>query len=253
MEITPAEIDQDGIMEVNVVVNSARVDAEANGKKFTYESGTVKDSSDRVKFAEYECLINNAFSLRVSRTGEILEIFRADKIANKFLALKGYADSVSADQKTAIRKNMVDGLLKPLMNQIFRIVPNHNIAKDSSWSYQQPATQMMVFNVQSTSVFKIINLEKYNDDKVAEISGSMNTVVSGNNKAVNQGISYNFSKPVTNAGGKIYFDITKGCIIKAKTFTNIQSHVTMEGQTPKGIQKGDRNETIDNTYIVEML
>ena len=253
LELTPTEIDQDGVMEINAVINSTKVDAQANGQKFSYETGSVKDSSNKVKFAEYECLAKNPFSLRVSKTGEILEIFRADKIANRYIELKGYADSVSADQKAGIRKNMVEGLLRPLMNQIFRPVPNHNVAKDSIWSYQQPASQIMVFTVQNTNLYKILNLEKYNNDKVAVILGSMNTSISGNNKAVNQGITYNFSKPVTSAGGKIYFDVTKGYILKSTTTTKIESHVTMEGPTPKGNKKGQRTETVENVYIVEFI
>jgi hypothetical protein len=240
-------------MEINAIINSAKVEALANGQKFSYESGSVKDSLEKVKFAEYECLIKNPFSIRVSKTGEILEIFRSDKITNRFLELKGYADSLNSDQKSGIRKNMVDGLLKPLMNQIFRQVPAHSVAKDSSWHYQQPATQMMVFNVQNTNNYKIQSLEKYNDDRVAIVSGSINTLITGNNKTVNQGVSYNFSKPVTNAGGKIYFNITKGYVIKSKTFTSIESHVSMEGPSPKGKQKGERSETVTNMYIIELL
>jgi hypothetical protein len=236
LEITPVEIDQDGTMELNAVITSVKVDVDANGKKLRYESGIVRDTADNIKFAEYECLVNNSFSLRVTKVGEILDIFRADKIANKFLELKGYADSLNADQKAGVRRNMLDGLIRPLMNQIFRQVPGNTIAKDSSWSYKQPATQMMVFTIQNTNIYKILNLEKYNDDKIAVISGSLNTLIAGNNKAVNQGISYNFSKPLTSAGGKIYFDITKGYIIKSKTNTKIESRVSMEGQTPKGKQ-----------------
>jgi hypothetical protein len=253
VEITPVEIDQDGTMELNAVINSAKVEADANGKRIKYESGVSKDSLDKLKFAEYECLIKNPFSIRVSKAGEILDIFRADKITNKFLELKGYADSLNADQKAGVRKNMVEGLLRPLMNQIFRQVPGHTLAKDSTWSYPQPANQMMVFSVQNTNNYKILNLEKYNSDKLAVITGSMTTTITGNNKAVNQGVSYNFSKPVTSAGGKIYFDITKGCIIKSKTYTSIKSNVSMEGPSPKGRQKGNRSEAVENTYIVQLL
>jgi len=253
LEITPVEIDQDGTMELNAVITSVKVDVDANGRKLRYESGVAKDTLDNVKFAEYECLVNNSFSLRVTKVGEILDIFRADKIANKFLELKGYADSLNADQKAGVRKNMLEGLIRPLMNQIFRQVPGNTVAKDSSWSYKQPATQMMVFTVQNTNIYKILNLEKYNNDKIAVISGSSNTLIAGNNKAVNQGISYNFSRPVTSAGGKIYFDITRGYVIKSKTNTLIESRVAMEGQSPKGKQKGERSETVENVYIVELL
>ena len=254
LELTPSEIDPDGIMELNIVFTSSKVDAvDPNGIKYSYEYGVTKDSLEKVKFAEYDALINNPFSIRVSKSGEILEIMRADRISRRYIELKGFADSLSTEQKSGVTKNLADQLLRPLMNQIFRKVPDHNLAKDSSWAYPQPPTQGSVFKLENTNVYNVTNLEKLNNDKIAVIDGYLKTVVTGNSKVTDRGINYNFSKPVTSAGGKIYFNVTKGFVIKSKTNSKMESHVSMEGITPAGKQKGEKWETIDNTYIMELL
>jgi hypothetical protein len=253
IELTPVEIDPDGTMELNVLINSTKVDADANGKIYSFEYGVTKDSLEKVKFAEYEAMVKNPFSIRVSNLGDIIEIFRADRISNRFIQLKGFADSVTTEQRAGVTKNMAEQLLRPLMNQIFRKVPDHNMAKDSSWSYTQPPAQATVFKMENTNIFKVANLEKFNSDKIAVLEGYLKTVITGNNKASERGVDYNFSKPVTSAGGKIYFDVSKGHVIKSKTFTKMQTHVAMEGPGPKGRQKGERSETVENTYIMELL
>ena len=89
--------------------------------------------------------------------------------------------------------------------------------------------------------------------KLQLLKASIKTVITGNNKAVNQGVSYDFTKPVITASGKIYFDITKGGIIKSKVNTKTNMHFTMEAPSPKGIQKGERWGTTENIYVTELL
>lgn len=253
LDLTPTEIDPEGTMEINVVINSIKIDALIDGQKINYISGTVKDTADRAKFAQYEALTNNPFSLRISKAGEIIEIMRVDKIVNKFLEINVKANSMSQEQKGAVKMNFTDGLIRPLFNQIFRPIPDHNIAKDSAWSITQPQVQAMVFKLDNKNIYKILSLEKLGDDKIAIIDGSLKTSISGDNKAVDRGVTYNFSKPVLTASGKIYFDITKGVIIKSKVSTKTITHFTMEAPSPKGTQKGERWGTTENEYISELL
>jgi hypothetical protein len=132
-------------------------------------------------------------------------------------------------------------------------VPDHNVAKDSSWTYSQPPSQFMTFRMQNINIFKVLNLEKYNDDKVAVLEAGLKTDISGDTKATQQGINYTFQKPKTSAYGKIYFDVSKGYVIKSKTNTRVDVSYTMEGQTPKGKKTIQRNETIDNSNVLELL
>jgi len=253
IDLSPASVDKDGVIEINCMITGVKLNANANGNEFSYESGVTKDSIEINKFAEYESLINSELGIRITKNGEILEIFRTDKILDKYLRIKGLADSINAQQRDQLKKNMVIGALNPLFYQVFRKMPEKQMAKDSTWFYKQPAAKMMVFDVQNTNTYRILNVEKYGDSKLAVIEGGMETKITGNNKTTQQGVTYNFSKPETNAGGKIYFNVTDGCIQKSKTYTNAKINYSMVAKTPQGTQKGVKTEDIRNSYLLERL
>lgn len=253
IDLSPVSTDKDGVTELNCTFRSVKLNALANGQEYNYESDTNTDSVERNKYADYESLINSEIGIRVSKKGDLMEVFRVDKILSKFLSIKGLADSVNAQQRDQLRTNMVEGAIKPLLFQIFRTMPDHQLAKDSSWTYPQPATQFMVYQIQNTNTYKITGLENYNGDKLAVISGGIESKITGKDNATDRGIEYTFTKPKTSAGGKIYFNITEGCLQKAKTYTKVDIYYTMQAKTPKGIQKGTRTEIITNNYFLEKL
>ena len=249
----PKEIDSDSVTELSCSVTSVKLDADANGQKFNYESGTSMDSASQNRYAQYASLIDNPFGIRVNKYGEVLEIFRVDKIVNKFLTIKGYADSVSSAEKEGLRKDMSEGALKPLVTQLIRKFPDHPVGKDSTWSVVQQPMPFMIFTLNNTNTYKIINLEKLNDSKLAVIDAGMNSKVTGKTTATERGVDYTFKKPTAVGSGKIYFNINDGLMQKAKTYTEMNVEFSMEMNSPKGKQKGSRSEKVKNTYIVERL
>ena len=132
LSFEPKDIDADSVTELNCNVTSVKLDADANGQTFSYESGTTVDSASQNRYAQYASLVNNPFGVRVSKQGEVVEIFRVDKIVNKYLTIKGYADSVTSTEKEAMRKDIAEGSLKPLITQMIRKFPAHSIGKDST-------------------------------------------------------------------------------------------------------------------------
>src|ERR1017187_2206028 len=184
LELTPQETDPQGTIEINAVINTIKIDALIDGQRMNFVSGTVKDSADKIKYAQYEALTQNPFGIRVSKSGEILEIMRVDKIVSKFFEINTKANSLTQEQKGTIKMNFIDGIIRPLFNQIFRPIPDHYIARDSSWSITQPLVEAMVFKLDNKNVYKILSLEKLGNDKIAIIDGTLKTVISGNNKVV---------------------------------------------------------------------
>ncbi len=251
--ITLTNIDNDGVMEFSCTIPSIKLTADANGQRFFYQSGVTKDTNELKKYSQYEALINNPFSMRVGKNGGVLEVFRADRIVDKFLQLSKLPNQPTPDQKNALRSNIVESVLKPLINQIFREVPSNTVGQDSSWTFAQPPASFLIFKLENTNLYKITGLEKYNDDTLAVVDAGLKSVVSGNTKFDERGASYNFKKPETSASGTIYFDVTKGCIQKANLKTNIHIFFTMEAPTPKGKQKGSKDEVIKTTNILELL
>lgn len=247
------EIDNDGTIEAGCNISSLKLDINVNGNVTTYESGVTNDSIAKEKFAEYDALINNEFSIRTSKFGEISEIFRADKILNKYLEMKGLTDSVNIQDKENLKNNIADGVLMPLAVQIFRQLPKKPISIDSSWKFDQPKTKMMVFDVQNTTTYKMKSLEKLNGEKLAVVDAGLISKFSGKSKVSDRGVSYDFKKPETYGEGKIYFNLDKNVIQRSKTSTKLKISFAMEMQTPQGKQKGTKGEEITNTNILELL
>ena len=253
LDLVVKEVDEEGATEAEIKINSIKMEASANGETFNFEAGKDIDSAKTRQFAEFQSLYNNAFSVRFSKKGDILEVFKADKISNKFLELKGAADTISTDESTLIRNDLINGVLKPLVTQIIRKVSDKEVYKDSTWQIQQAPVPLMVYQINYTNTYKLESVEKLDDNRVAIIEAGIDFKYSGQSK-VNQGnVFYSFQKPISTAQGKIYFDVDRGIQIKSRTKTRLEISYTMEANTPQGTQKGSRRDIITNTNILELL
>lgn len=251
-ELTPGETDKDGVTEADIKILGVKLTADVNGEKYSFEAGKKVDSADQKRFAEFLALWNNPFSVRFNKAGEVLEVFRADKIANKFFNLRG-ADSLDSQTKNMVKDDMVSNVLKPIVLQLIRKMPETQLAKDSTWSIPQPAIPMMVFQINYTNKYKINAIEKFEGDKLAVINAGMDYNVTGDTKYEERGVVYNFKKPISTGEGIIYFNIDKGRIQKSKTKSYTEMFFTFDAPTPKGKQKGSRKETVSNISILEMI
>ncbi len=254
LELDPVQIEKDSTTELQITCKSFNLEVNGNGQNIKYTSSGNPDSADAVKYAEYEAFVNNPFSIRISKSGQILDVMRAERVSNKFLELRGVADSVKAEEKSMIKDDLVKNIIKPLLAQIVREYPETKVAKDSSWQKQLSPVQIMTFQVQYTNTYKVEKLESLNGDKIAVVSGSVKSKVDGKTSYTDErGIKYQFKKPVSTANGKVYFNLSKGLVQKSKTQTTMESEYTMEMQTPTGLRKGKTHEIITNKNILELL
>jgi hypothetical protein len=246
-------LDQDSIAELECTFTSINLKASARGQEFNYQTDSQLDSAQRVQFAEYEALVNSPFNLRISNLGAIIDIYKADRILNKFLDLKNLSDSVDAQQKILASQDLTNRSIKPLLTQIFREVPQRKLAKDSTWNYKRESLPVMIFQVDYENQYKVVNLEKLGDDKLAVIAGTVKTKVTGDQNYTERGVNYNFDKPLSTATGKIYFNIDKGLIQKSRTESSLKNGYRMEMPTPEGVKKASATETSTNVNVVELL
>lgn len=247
------DVDKEGVMEISITFSNIKLVAEANGNHFLYESGVTKDSSEILKYADYESMLNNPFTIRVNKNGELLEIFRTDRMLTNLLDIQGYSDSLNSAQKKKLKNNLIEGVLKPLVFQMFRKLPTHKVAKDSTWEFKQPASRFMVFIMQNTNTFRVKSLANFGNDEVVQLIDGMKTEISGGNTFTEKGVTYKFDKPKTEANGVMFFNLTKGYVQKAKRHTRLSIFFTMDANTPTLKQKGSKEAVIDNTYILELL
>lgn len=253
VDLTVDKVEPDSVMEISCNIHSFKIDADLNGDTIYYESGITKDSTIEKDIAQYEALLNNPFGVRLSNRGEILEIFRVDKIVTTLIDKAGYGDSLTAENKLTIKESITSGLLKPLLLQIMRELPAEKVAKDSTWEFSQEKSQLLVFQIGYKTKYALKNIGMYDSEKLAEIDGSLETEITGDTKLTEGQINYEFQKPKTWANGKIYFNLEKGCVQKSRTNTKMELNYSMQMPSPKGIQKANRIESVITTNIVELL
>ena len=253
MNFKTLSLDEDSVAELECTFSSVNLKANAQGNDVTYQSGAQMDSTERVKFAEYESLINNPFNLRVGKLGAIIDIYKADRIMNKFLELRGLSDSLNAQQKVMASQDLTNQSIKPLVSQIFREVPEGKMGLDTTWNQKRESKPIMVFQVDYENQYKVASLEMLGEDKLAVVTGSVKTTVIGDPNYTERGIKYNFDKPNTIATGKIYFNLNKGMVQKSRTESRIENGYRMEMPTPEGIQKASAKEIGTNVNVIELL
>ncbi|MCW8814072.1 MAG: DUF6263 family protein [Chlorobium sp.] len=253
MNFKTESLDKDSIAELVCTFTSINLKANVNGQEITYQSDSGIDSTEKTKFAEYEAFLNNPFNIRVGKQGELIEIYKTDKIMNRFLSIRGLEDSLNAQDKVLFKEDMSNRSIKPLLVQIFREVPEHQLAKDSTWSYKRESMPVLVFKIDYTNVYKIDKLEMLGDEMIAVVDGMVKTNITGDQTYSERGVNYKFDKPVTSASGKIYINLDKGLIQKSRTETRMETTYKMEMPTPQGTKKGSAREFSSTTNVLELL
>lgn len=247
------DVDAEKIMEIQINLKSVAISAEANGQKVSYQSGKLKSPAEKKRFAQYEAFVNNPFVLRINPKGEIQEISRVDRIVNKFLEIQGIKDSVSQMQRKQMQTSIAEGELRPLIQQVFRSLPGKNVGKDSLWNFSSPA-RLGVFEVENIAKFRLNGFEKLGEERLAVIDAGLDIVPKGKTKYTERGINYNFKKPEATGNGRIYFNVSKGCIQRSKTSTTLRMSLMMQmPKSPRGPMKATRNDVMETTNIVELL
>lgn len=253
IELNVSEVDENNVADIIFNIKSVKIDADVNGQKYHVKTDSAPDSVQKLQFAEHFAITESPFIVRVDKKGNIFEFSRVDRMVNKFLNLREIADSVNADEKLMLKNSFTQSAIKPLTQQIIRVLPESRIAKDTSWTIPQQPISLMVYQVQYENTYTVAGFEKLGNDKIAVLNAGVKPNISGNDKVTEGGVTYTFTKPKTVADGKIYFNIDKGLIQRSKTVTNISFSFSMEAMSPQGLQKGFRQDKNINTNILELL
>ena len=112
---------------------------------------------------------------------------------------------------------------------------------------------VLVFQVDFENQYKVSSLEMLDDQKLAVITGSVKTSVTGEQNRTERGINYHFDKPKTTATGKIYFNLSKGLVQKSRTESKIENGYSMKMPSPEGEKKATAKEITNNVNVLELL
>lgn len=252
-DLNVIEVDNNGVADISINIKSIKLDADINGEKINFNTITPPDSMQKLEFTENYALTGNPFEVRVNSAGEIIEFSKVDRMVNGFLKLRDLQDSANVEDKNLLKNNFIQGMLRPLAQQLFRVLPSNPVAVDSSWSIVQPPMSVMVYQLQNENVFTISSFEKLNKDRIAVVDATIKSKISGDDKVTEGGVTYSFTKPKTSAEGKIYFNIDRGIIVKSRTKTEVTTNVKVEGMTPQGKQKTTRKDKNTNTNLIELI
>ncbi len=252
-DIEIVDVDKDNTAELAINISSINFSGNINGQKLNYDSKATLSKEDKDKFGEFETIVNSPFRARVNQKGEVLEVTRIDKMADKMIALKPQMQKITAEQKAALIKNIGEGEIRPRTQLLFRELTSNAVAKDSSWQLTSPAT-LAVFQIESISKFKVDDFVKAGDDKIAKLSATLTSKWTGNKKGTQDGMNYLFDDPKITGGGTILFDIDKGLVIKSETTTNVEMGVRVDGKdAAQKMQHSIRKDLSMNKNIVELL
>jgi len=246
-------VENDSIAEIKCNISKVNVNVNLNNQKVVYKSGVTTDPVQLKKFIEHEGLVNNPFHFRITKFGEILDIFNVEEISDRYLELSGQKDSNRTEDKKMMEVEIKNSLLKPLVGQVLREFPKKELWIKSTWEKTIDPASIMVFKIHYTDHFTVNKLALVDDDRIALIKGKATSVIEGEKKHTNNGIKYEFNQPTSEANGEIYFNIDRGLVYKSSSITNLKLSYRMEIPTAEGTKIGKSNEFITNTNIIELL
>ncbi len=252
--LSALDVDKDSVAEFNVTVTAVDLDSKVNGNETKYSSSDTKMKPEEKKaFIQYEAILNNPFRMRVNGKGEVLEVSRVDKIVDKILALNPPPKPLTIDEKNTLIKNISEGAIQPLVQQLFRLMPDKKLKVDSTWTYSYP-NQVGQLLITNKVVFKFDELLGASGNKIAKISAQMIPTISGNKNMTDGKIDAVFDDPKISGGGTAFFDVEAGILQKSETWTSQEFRIVLTSRDPaQGKKKVARKQSSKNTLIVELI
>lgn len=253
LKFNTVSIENDTVANLKCTITNINVYRNIDGKVITYKSGDALDSTDLNQFMEFKGIENNPFNIKVSKQGEIIKVYNIEGITDKFVELTKRKNTITQNEITIFEQKLTESFLEPMLSQIFREIPDKDLKIGSNWQKEMAPAKVMSFTILYRTKYNLDNIERIKADKIALITGDAKISVEGDTKIVDRGVEYNFQKPVTSAGGKIYFNIDEGLLYKSDTGTKLELKFKMQMQGPKGMMKANTTRNVINKSIAELL
>ena len=253
IDFNTLSVEHDTVAVIKCTIIDVKVYRNANGNITTYKYGEKLDSTKRAQFVEFEGTTNSSFNFKASTHGDIIDIYNIDGMIDSFIRLTNSKETITDESRTYMGKQIKDGFLKPMLNQIVRELPANKLAVGGSWERSIPPSQVMFFKFSYSNKYNLESIKKVDDDKIAVIKGKSNVSIEGDTSNVSRGVQYNFRQPVASAGGNIYFNLDKGLVYKSTTDSKLMLNYEMQMQGPNGLMKATTKQNIINNNITELL
>ncbi len=253
IDLTVKNVSPDSSAEIKIYIGKIIADIDFNGQKIRYDSKLLYSKRERKQFLEYEALKKTPFYVKIDKMGKVIEATNINKLFANVLEIQQAPDTLSNRSKETMKKQLENITVIPLVQQLFKIIPDYPVGVDSIWQFSYPST-LGPFHVENIATYKISGIVKEDNSTVAKIAASLNAKWEGQNHVNENGIDYTFSDPVITGGGTIDFDIDAGMVKKAETETGLTMEVVMETQNPDSeLKKGTRRDYTSTKNVIERL
>lgn len=243
-----AEISPSGYITFKMKYDSILIVEKAMSKDSTLSqtyNSNVKDSvSNKLEYVQYNALAGMEFRFRVSPKGEIAEVIELEQIHEKIF--KALGDTLNAEDKAKIKESMGSEALKSIIQNQYQKFPENDVYKDSSWTFASE-TNLSVFPIKNILGYKLKDIKT---DKTTQIEIEATLGIEFIEKEAKQmGMTIKLMNEEAGGKGIVFFDLSRGCVVKKETNTNINMDLKL---TAKG-QTANSKQTLKTNLIVELL
>ena len=210
----------------------------------TYNSNKKDSVSTKLDFVQYNALAGQEFKFRVSPKGEISEVIELEQIHEKIF--KALGDTLKAEEKTKIKESMGSEALKSIIQNQFQKFPENDVYKDSTWTFNSE-TSLSIFPIRNILSYKLKDI-KTDNGVVIGIEATLGIdFLSKEEKQ--QGMTIKLTDEIAGGTGSVSIDLTKGCVVRKETTTNINMNLKLSA---KG-QSANSKQTLKTNLNVELL
>lgn len=211
------------------IVSSAK--AEDSSMSVSYNSNIKDTMYSKPDFIQYNAIMNEEFFARATPQGEITEIYGMENIYQKMF--KALGDTLSPEQKESLKDSFGNDAIKAVLQQQFQMFPQNEVYKDSTWtrSYE---TQILMFPVKNILTYKLKDVSEENNQYILSIDAEL-TADFLEKDLKDKNMTYKVEDAKTGGKGVITYNLSKGCVTKKETSTNIDMtmKISAHGQSVK--------------------
>ena len=237
---------------LDITIESINISANYNGELLGYDSKQLNDEETNLKFSEYSSLPNKTFQATINQQGRILAVKNIDEIVNAYLKIQK-AESITTEEKAQLTTQLSEQALQPLVQQMFRYIPENETKIDSSWDlvYGSP---MGLYELTNTARSTLRDVVKKGDDLVAKITTELSVTYKGDGFIQQGDVSYQFEKPKITGNAVTYFDIDRNIVLKSELTTKTEMNVLVTAKNPNaGMENATRADLSVNRNFLELI
>lgn len=244
------EKEANGNLTIDFYVEKVKANIKSStGESLVYDSDNPPtDSVKKLQTKSFDVIAKASFTARITPTGEILDIYKTDSIIDKLIS--DAPRKPSTEERLQITNDVSQGLLRPLIQQIFRNVTDKSLNVDSSWTQTYP-TQLSVFEIENTAIYRVSKFFETDGKRLVEIEGTLKINAKGKQDYSEGNVNYKFQKPKVTGTSKSYFDLDKKCFRSSTADVTFEVVVDMQQKgNPKVFKRTEKIQTKNSVLLL---